>query len=650
MPYSDPAARAAYRKKYNETHRDKRRLQHRDVRHSKSASFCGVDGEGGNIGGRHEYLLLRAGNRVLENGNGRPLTSVQCFDFLSSLESGREYVSYFFTYDVTMMLRDLGSVVVGVLLNRAARTPLDGSPPVRVRWKNFSIDWMPGKEFRIGKWGTGKPFRWVVISDVGSFFQCSFVKALERWDIGSEALRKRIAASKAKRSGFEAITDLTRLYNKKECDLLELLMTEFRSVVGSVGPHPRFWQGPGNLASAWLRDHDVPSEQNVPYECLAFARDGYYGGRFEITAVGAIRRKVYQYDINSAYPAVISSLPCLVHGAWKHTTKIQPRRRTYIARVTFYHKENTFLGTLPIRSKEGNISYPRRGSGIYWSVELAAAKRAGCQITVEEAWEYIPDCSCHPMEWIKDVYALRRQVGKSKKGNALKLAMNSIYGKFAQSIGRPKWANPIWAGLITATTRAWIIDACRKVDARHILMIATDGIFSDVPLDVTCGPELGEWELTEHESMFIIQPGLYMMAGQDSKTRGIPRVKIDEYARQIRRSWGHGATDMHHTITLNRFMAARQAYHLKRWDRAGEWYSEGRTVSFDWRTKRSETEGWWDERLFKEDMPAFRPAIKDGGVPSVPYDKSIGRWELERRFEDDQPEEADGLLEMIGEL
>jgi DNA polymerase type B, organellar and viral len=645
MPHKDPAARAAYRKAYNQQHREKRNIQLRERRRQTEvlSPFVGVDGEGGEINGRHEYLLLRAGDKVLETG--RPLRTLECLQFLYGLEEHRRYVSYFFTYDVTMILRDMPLGKVKDLLNREVRTSVDGTQTRRVSWQGFMLDWLPGKEFRVGKYVGPGHIRWVIIDDVGAFFQCSFVEALRRWNVGDETLLKRIAASKAKRSSFRDITDLTRLYNKKECDLLVLLMNEFRRVCGEVGPYPRHWQGPGNLASAWLNSRHVPYEHNVPYEAMSMARDAYYGGRFEITAVGSIRRKIYQYDINSAYPAVIRTLPCLIHGAWKHSINTTPRRPLYVAQVRFSHRADTFLGTLPIRSPKGNIYYPIRGEGVYWSTELSAARRAGCQIQILESWEYIKECSCKPLDWMEEVYTHRKRVGKSNKGNALKLAMNSIYGKFAQSIGRPKWANPVWAGLITATTRAQIIDACTLVQGQNVLMIATDGIFTDKPLNLPIGSGLGEWELTEHSSIFILQPGMYLLPDKGVKTRGVPRMKIEGMKREILKTWAVRPRTME--IPLVRFRALRQAVHENKLVDAGQWYDELRHVSFDWTTKRDPDNGYWEEWKYPQDRPCFRPAIKQGGEASIAYGKSIGMWELSRRFEDDQPEGAETLTSEI---
>lgn len=645
MPHKDPAARAAYRKRYNEEHREVRKVQHRVAArvHNIGLPFIGVDGEGGEIDGRHEYLLLRAGNHVLETG--KPLRTKECFDFLLGLTTKARLVAYFFTYDVTMMLRDVPMSILKDLLNREARTPDDGRPPRRVHWQGYVLDWMPGKEFRVGRRYTNGNTRWIVIEDVGSFFQCSFVEALRRWNVGDPILLKRIAASKAKRSGFQDITPLTRLYNKKECDLIVELMDEFRRVVGEIGPYPAHWQGPGNIATAWLNDKHVPHEHNVPYEAMAMARSAYYGGRFEITAVGSIRRRIYQYDINSAYPAIIRGLPCLVHGAWKRSIDAVPRRKIHVAKVRFSHKEGTFLGTLPIRSPHGNIYYPRRGEGVYWSMEIAAAKRAGASVTYLESWEYINECSCKPLEWVEDVYAHRRRVGKTNKGNALKLALNSIYGKFAQSIGHPKWANPVWAGIITASTRGQIIDACSQIPARHVLMIATDGIFTDVPLRLKLGNSLGEWELTEHPSMFIIQPGVYLIPQVKAKTRGVPRIKIESMERELHKSWAENPRTLE--LELIRFRAMRQAVHENKLNMSGQWYREKRKISFDWSTKRDADSGYWEEWKYPEDRPAYRPNIKEGGEASVPYGKSIGMWERARQIESDQPEGAETLTSEV---
>src|SRR5208282_5751698 len=105
---------------------------------------------------------------------------------------------------------------------------------------------------------------------------------------------------------------------------------------------------------------------------------------------------------------------------------------------------------------------PQSTSGYYWERELAASMRAGLIHTVKvtEGWRYDP-CDCEsPMRALHDLYQQRRTVGKnSPEGKAYKIVYNSVYGKLAQSIGNPRYANPIYASLITSGCRTMILDA-----------------------------------------------------------------------------------------------------------------------------------------------------------------------------------------------
>ena len=62
----------------------------------------------------------------------------------------------------------------------------------------------------------------------------------------------------------------------------------------------------------------------------------------------------------------------------------------------------------------------------------------------------------------------------------------------AQRIGKAAFANMIWAGLITAITRAKLNDAI-ALDPLNILMLATDALYSLQPLDLPLGDRLGQW-------------------------------------------------------------------------------------------------------------------------------------------------------------
>jgi hypothetical protein len=78
----------------------------------------------------------------------------------------------------------------------------------------------------------------------------------------------------------------------------------------------------------------------------------------------------------------------------------------------------------------------------------------------------------------------------------------------AQRCGLGPYHDAVSAGLITAITRASLIEAIAK-DPQSVVMIATDAVFSTRPLPLDIGDGLGQWEEKVWPDLFIAQPGVY---------------------------------------------------------------------------------------------------------------------------------------------
>lgn len=601
--------------------------------------FRGVDGEGGNVpeegtlfGDRHQYLTLRIGGDLLDTG--KPLTWQECFSFITSRPRNRIDVAYFFDYDVTMMIRTMPADRAERLLNRSRRIQKvnGGWSIVPLDIGDYQCEYLPHKEFRVRR--KGGP--WYVISDVGSFFQSSFLSTITKWDIGTPEEREMIRKGKSMRADFAGTDDEIRAYNALECLLLEQLMTDFRAVCEETGYVPKKWQGPGHLATAMLQRHGVPKRDAIPIlknkQFTELAQAAYYGGRFETTAAGPITKPVYQYDINSAYPSVCRTLPCLLHGSWLYTSA-RPDSGLWFGTVYFNHQGPRYLYNLPVRLKNGNIFFPKEGNGVYWSTELLAAERGRTNIQFQGGWVYENHCDCQWFDFIDAYYQERLRLGKTTKGYVLKLAGNSIYGKIAQSIGYAPYANPVWAGLITAGCRAMLIDAySQRPDDCY--MLATDGLFMGTPLDLPLSRKLGEWELTEHpDGIFIVQPGIYFM-NDEVKTRGVERGRISGMRSQFDEQWqkflASGGVDHTVSVPVQNFITARQAVQRRKWHLAGVWEEATREISFDWSAKRKRNVGFSEEGT-------FRTIPHDGGsaLVSEAYSRIIGGEAVtEERYSD----------------
>ena len=345
-----------------------------------------------------------------------------------------------------------------------------------------------------------------------------------------------------------------KTYNDAELVNLVLLAQELRKRLDLVGLRPGRWDGPGAVATALMkreRVSDALSRQNsvaCPDGAADAARTAYAGGRFEVVRFGSVNRPGYEYDRNSAYPHALQHVPCLAHGHWIHhpigTGICEGDFSVYHLR--YRGPQGSRPGPLFLRMGDGTINYPGDVDGWYWKPETEAAqdyvknveKRAKLEIL--ESWEWIPepqDCpNPYPFDFIPGLYRKRQALKRAGDGAhvGIKLALNSLYGKLAQQVGWkrtvdgelriPPYHELAWAGYTTSHCRAAMLRAA-MLDIDAVIAFETDAIFTSKPLDLPLGAGLGEWSLTEFDSLTYVQSGVYFgeLTGQactcDTDTR-----------------------------------------------------------------------------------------------------------------------------------
>lgn len=614
---------------------------------AKPRPFMGVDGEGGgrNRRGQQHYLLLRAGPYELFRDN-TPLTPFDCLDFICELPAKPLLVGFAFGYDTTQILRDLPPDRIAKLFE-----PKDANAGhSRYTWvtlpdpdgsvARFGVEYLPKNYLRVCRMASNwraVPNSARTIYEVFGNFQMSFVKALQAFDIGAEHW-DMLLRNKEARSDFRRMTREIRHYNELECFLLSQLMEEFRATCHAVDIRPPTWNGAGKLAAAeHTRNKTITSVQvalRTDADVLRMASDAYYGGRFEVSYVGDVPGPIHEYDLNSAYPAIMRSLPCMLHGTWYPFSGRPPPGSLHVAYVTFSHKPDAKLCGLPIRQHDGRLFWPREGQGVYWSTELNSARRLGTTIRYTAGWAYRRCCDCQPYDWVEHRYRQRLALGSDAKGYPLKLALNSLYGKLAQRIGNPRFGNLVHAGLITAGTRALLNDAARQSPA-DIVMFATDALFSRVPLRLRLGTKLGQWKPEPiRDRLFVVQPGLYWGAKRP-KTRGVPSSLFDKHTPAFERAWGDWCRLLPNgpesapsvKIPVPSFVGLRLAHARGKPGTAGIWTKETdaaalRAFSFDWTGKRSGMH-WETPLCVRTDSAPGAPDLvseRYDGQPISPFD------------------------------
>jgi hypothetical protein len=643
------------------------------TRNTGPLEFIGVDGEGVTLAdGTHRYVLLGVGDQQIENPDG--LTWEECFEFLwSQFRTGpTAYTGFFLGYDFIQMLRGLREERARMLLTAEGRAKRAPNPakgkgkrvmPFPVECAGWEFDILGTKRLKIRKKGSK---RWMYICDTGPFFQKSFLAVIDprEWSdpVVTQEQYDRLVAGKGKR-GTAVLDDDMRRYNREENAALSTVLGRLDDGLRSLGIElaPGQWFGPGQAASAWLKGRAITAEALsavVPAGALEAARASYFGGWFEIMAHGIVPGITYEYDINSAYPYIISTLPCLEHGRWRHNDHDHYERPF----ITLVHAAVTgsgrHVGSMLHRDDCGNISRPSRTEGWYWLDELRAAVSAGVVdpgYVITESWQYEPSDCPPPLREVRDIYDLRRRVGKKTPlGIACKLVPNSLYGKFAQSVGSPEYGNPVYASLITSGCRRMILDATatHPGGAKSVLMVATDGVYFDsVHPMLPCSPQLGEWEMDRKQNLCLFKPGVYWDdAARENVARGeAPVFKARGVnARDFGSQLQH-VDNLFRTLSADKprridwpavefpvsfsMVTALQALQRNDWSLAGTLVNEPTNKqSSDPSLKRSSW--YWDGDLLRS-----RPNRNDPYEPSRPYEKRFG---MEDPFSDES-RESEGI-------
>lgn len=463
--------------------------------------FVAIDGESYTAkDGEHRYVLLADSTGRYEYDIAG-LSTVRCLEFLLSTPKDSTPVAFGWNYDVNMILRDVDTASLIRLWKEG-----------QCKWKTYYLEWIPAKWFVVK---SGKRRR--KVSDVFGFFQSSFVNSLKKWDI---ALPDGMEDMKAERSDFNPSMKREIIdYCLSECRSLVELMDELEIALESVNLKVKSWIGAGAIASTLMNregiKYYVSPDTEYGEDIYAATRYAYFGGRSELFLQGSFD-KLYDYDITSAYPSTAQHLPSMVDGTWHHHTSYVPNLPYTIWHVRWNLPADIVM-PFPFRktANRGDIYYPRNGEGWYHSVEVDAAQSlTNQQIEIIDGYQYIPSTDVRPFDFIPEMFAYRAEL--KRDGHAgekvLKLGLNAIYGKLAQGYGykgkRPPFQSYFWAGLITASTRARVLQLAAMAP-EDLVMVATDGIFFRRPIDVDLKPGLGGLELTVMDDAFVAQPGVY---------------------------------------------------------------------------------------------------------------------------------------------
>lgn len=491
-----------------------------------TSEFIGWDGEGVNYRGRHHYVLLQCstGDYYIDEQFSRPtgLSTDVCLSFLLKIAEeypGRYHVIYGGSYDFNKILKDL--VNSPARLRKLYETG-------RTFWKHYHIEWIRGKWLRVKNMATGQS---VKVFDVISFFQMSFVKTLEKWQIEIPEMDE-IVAMKERRGQFKwSEKEHQRIVDYCGLELWALveLMEQFRRYhIQADLPYMTGWYGPGAIANGLLRRYNIKKHMlATDQEVNQAALHAYGAGRIERLLYGNYEGPTTILDINSAYPYSISQLPNL-SGGWRLIKGEEATRKWPMSlyHVRMFH-HNDYASPLFFRRPNDTIFFPNpKGKDFIenwiWTPEYAQLVKWQIPHEVVECYRFQGDPHSRPFAWLEEMYYKRlewKKAGNPAEKN-LKLALNSIYGKMVQQAGYESYGKiPVfhqieWGGYVTSSTRAQLYNACREMQFLNVVGVETDSIIiagSNRPYSIRISDQLGEWGVSKYQGITYIQSGVYWL-------------------------------------------------------------------------------------------------------------------------------------------
>lgn len=584
--------------------------------------FIAIDGEADDDG--NYIILCDSTGRTLYDPNG--IRSADALDFLLTLPARHEIVCFGLNYDANQWLRELPRPAL-------ERLATDN----RCAWNgDYKLEWIPSKSFTVTV-----PGRSVTVCEVFGFFQTSFVKALQNWGFDPPAEIERM---KRKRGTFTR-AELQRViaYCHAECDLLVQLMNKLQDACKRADCVPRRrWIGAGSIASSLLTSHHARDHHAYDVDLFGqtdtedYVLRAYFGGRVELFAQG-YARNVMSSDVRSAYPSAALHLPSLSSATVSRARTYAPDEPYALWRVRWQLPATVTVAPFPTRLPGGQICWPLAGSGVYHAAEVRAAIGLyGAAIEVIDGL-VIRSGDETPFDWITEVYEHRKRfkAERNHAEKALKLGMNSIYGKMAQGYGfgkRPPFQSYFWAGFITSHTRAQML---RKLAAStDPIMAATDGIVATKTPHDNISDELGAWEVGSYDLIGTVQPGVYVVKHDGetfTKSRGFLARDVD-YPAMLDLFTRDGPQGAYHYQT-RRFIGLKVALHRTDFNVWRKWIVETRAVAFENTHKLAGAGG-----------VLYPPP---GPHESLPYTPKQSLWDdptdtlLESAIADDQPHMGD---------
>lgn len=367
----------------------------------------------------------------------------------------------------------------------------------------------------------------LIVYDMAQFYNCSLAVAARRLGVKNKGSIPK-AWYRAMAARLADPRTRARVLSYALDDALVLQQIIDKTVAAFALAGIKFERPFSNavFAERYFRDR-FKYRRNFPAEKLA--QRAYHGGMIECLKVGYFP-KAYYYDIHSAYPSAIATL-VKPDGTWLTESYVRDDSVYALVDCDLSIPADTYKAPIPLRLRAGTIAYPTgKFRKVITLTEYRLCERRGWVVKVHKAANHIRASGHLPFEEVNAIYLKRAE--HPAQEYALKIVLNSTYGKMAQVIERYVRSHVVDARSEIFDGRVWtrhmdwkdhtsfvyaseitarIRQKCfTDADPSKVIFYATDAVMCTEPLPLKTGPGIGEWgEAEEVTNLVVVGSGVY---------------------------------------------------------------------------------------------------------------------------------------------
>ena len=392
-----------------------------------------------------------------------------------------------------------------------------------IEYKGYLIQYIPRKLMKICK-----NKHCFTFYDIAQFYRGASLERASRQYLGIGKLKNVDSKSLGEEVGYyERHKPETLEYCQRDAELTLKLAKKIEETFTSRGVSFRNPISMAKISEVYVTDHyQYPKVLPEHKQMHIAAQQTFHGGLFWTLKRGYFREPLYCFDINSAYPSVMTTLPHWANGEFKEVFEPTGAQFGWYGCEfdcywipQFEYQKQAFTqqmdGYNPIEVVFNNKRkiYPV-GIRKQWitAAEYHWMKKNGfkCEFGYGYEWTQTKNKFASPFEWMGAIYNERKLIMKHDKSGmlqyALKILLNGLYGKTCQfKHGTGKMTNFFYASYITAKTRLKVAEIAMK-HPKETIEIATDSVTltKDISDELKITDYLGDWGKTEYtEGLFV---------------------------------------------------------------------------------------------------------------------------------------------------